>query len=820
MRVFLIQAPVAQKNLRMIEVVGGGYGLACVAAHMEDLAEVRFLDGHLMELADVVREVVLFRPDLVGISALSTLHINPTIKLARTIKAECPQVLLIAGGHAATLMASELLRHGDIDAVVIGEGELTGPELLEKSRFESIAGLAYRGANGKIVYTPPRSLALNLDDLKWPAYHLMDNTNRALYFVETSRGCAQRCTFCSVGHFYSHRWRARSPERVIDRIEYLIETFGALFIWLSDDNIAGKVSHLRRVLELYLERDIQVPCLIQMRIDVLAEYPELVEMMYQAGWILSLGIESMDEETLKLMRKGITRTQAQQVVANLKRHRVFHRGNFIIGFPHQTPEQIEQAVESAIELDLDAAMFFVATPYLGTDFHKECQSQGLIASQDWDDYGTFDTVLNAVPSNVGELRKKLYRTFWLRPDFVRRHLKRQENISSLYDLMAQRVFKTYLQLLYDPVYGGPISWSDWQNLFEGLRELVNPQLATTMGDYSVNVKLDLDIGQACLRIRDGQYVGLGEDSGPAEVIVKTDNETFASVLGCMTREPLSLLLLQQWQAIGSSRAVLDWLLWVKAFQRAANLSTVEGGPPSLPRCLNELNRVLTEQSELYPLLEQNRGITLHTGGHSLTLQLENSRIVNLDLTDGAIRSGWIISADPAELVEALHGDSRRFVAWWTSLLDDGKGIEEEGAGAPITFPSDAWVKAFAEMLNKSKAYAQVASKWEGDFCLIVQSAGSLDRTVKLYIDLWHGECREAVEVTSELPKIPDFCLQADYSTWRKIISGQLKLGQAWRTKQLEFRGNMLKLMRHTKTVRELGRCFLQVPSKFLADSER
>jgi putative sterol carrier protein len=515
------------------------------------------------------------------------------------------------------------------------------------------------------------------------------------------------------------------------------------------------------------------------------------------------------------MRKGATRTQAQQAIANLKRYKVFHRGNCISGFPHETPAQMEQTVQSAIELDLDAAMFAVVTPYPGTAFYEECLSQGILTSQDWDDYDAFKTVFKSVHPDIDTLRKKSYRMFWLRPDFVRQRLQPSEEISGISDLLATRMFKIYLQVFYDPVYGGPISWPDWRNLFDGLREFVNPQLATAMGGYSAEVKLDLDIGQACLRIQDGQYAGLDGDGIQAEVVVKAENEILTLILGSMTREPLSMLLLKQWRIDGSSEAVLDWLLWARTFQTVTDLSPMGGGPWPHPRCLSELTYALAKQLELGRFLELNQWISFNTGTHSLSFQVRDSRIVNLELTDKAPPSRWDIRVESAELVEALHGGSQRFVAWWAELPDDGQVVKDQEADRAILFPSDAWIKALAEALNKSGEYAKAASRWKGDFYFIIDPDGGLDQTVMFYIDLWQGRCREAFEVVDESQKKPGFRLRANHSTWKKIVSGQLDPGQGIATKQLKFKGNMLKLMRDTRAMQELVRCCAQVPTRFL-----
>jgi hypothetical protein len=77
---------------------------------------------------------------------------------------------------------------------------------------------------------------------------------------------------------------------------------------------------------------------------------------------------------------------------------------------------------------------------------------------------------------------------------------------------------------------------------------------------------------------------------------------------------------------------------------------------------------------------------------------------------------------------------------------------------PIYFPSDAWIKALMEDLNASQTYLDAAKNWEGDFYFIIDPGGALEKRVTLYMDLWHGRCREAYDATSRDGRAPAFTL--------------------------------------------------------------
>jgi len=130
------------------------------------------------------------------------------------------------------------------------------------------------------------------------------------------------------------------------------------------------------------------------------------------------------------------------------------------------------------------------------------------------------------------------------------------------------------------------------------------------------------------------------------------------------------------------------------------------------------------------------------------------------------------------------------------------------------FPTDPWVKALMEDLNASAAYADAAKNWEGDFYFVVEPGGTLDHPVMLYMDLWHGKCREAFEVTDESAKSPVFRLSAPVATWKKVLTKKLDPIQGMVTGQLKIKGNMAMIMKNVKAAKELVESCTRVPTDF------
>jgi len=130
------------------------------------------------------------------------------------------------------------------------------------------------------------------------------------------------------------------------------------------------------------------------------------------------------------------------------------------------------------------------------------------------------------------------------------------------------------------------------------------------------------------------------------------------------------------------------------------------------------------------------------------------------------------------------------------------------------FPSDAWIKALMEDLNKSAAYAEAAKTWEGDFYFIVEPGGALDKTVLLYMDLWHGQCRDAFEVADESAQSPVFRMSAPVATWKKVLTKKLDPIQGLVTGQLKLKGNMAMVMKSVKAAKELVESCTRIETEF------
>ncbi|MBI3761611.1 MAG: SCP2 sterol-binding domain-containing protein [Chloroflexi bacterium] len=133
------------------------------------------------------------------------------------------------------------------------------------------------------------------------------------------------------------------------------------------------------------------------------------------------------------------------------------------------------------------------------------------------------------------------------------------------------------------------------------------------------------------------------------------------------------------------------------------------------------------------------------------------------------------------------------------------------------FPSDEWAKALMEKLNTSAAYAEVAKNWEGDCCFVVEpdpGSTALSAPFTMYMDLWHGKCRDAFSIPDPSAKNPAFIFTAPLSSFVRIIKGELEPIQAMLTRKLSVKGSMVTVMRNVPTVLEFVKTCTLVESEF------
>ena len=124
----------------------------------------------------------------------------------------------------------------------------------------------------------------------------------------------------------------------------------------------------------------------------------------------------------------------------------------------------------------------------------------------------------------------------------------------------------------------------------------------------------------------------------------------------------------------------------------------------------------------------------------------------------------------------------------------------------IMFATDEWAKVLQTELNSSEAYRKAAAKWEGDFYFVVEKGDGIPDDIYMYLDLWHGAAREAYLEEDPSSKQPAFTLRASLAIWKGVFEKKIDPIRGIMTRQLQLKGNMMKIIKAPKAATELVEC--------------
>ncbi len=132
----------------------------------------------------------------------------------------------------------------------------------------------------------------------------------------------------------------------------------------------------------------------------------------------------------------------------------------------------------------------------------------------------------------------------------------------------------------------------------------------------------------------------------------------------------------------------------------------------------------------------------------------------------------------------------------------------------VQFGTDEWIKALMAEVNKDEAYRAAAKDWEGDFYFVVDKGPGVPEPIYMYMDLWHGECRDAYKVEDSTAKSPAFVMNAPLATWRKLFDKKLDPIRGLMSRQLKLKGNMMKVMKTPKAAITLVECCTRIDTEY------
>ncbi len=351
------------------------YGVLSLAAQLVRAGhEAKVLNLSAYAWSQVERIVSEVEAELWGLSCF-TANRRGVALVAACIKRHHPSTRVIVGGPHATALPSEMLsHHAAIDAVVIGEGEATLLDVVQrlssKQSFDNVPGLAWR-VGGSVRVSERRHRLKDLDSLASP-HDLYDT-----HVVVTSRGCPGRCTFCATKSVWGKAYRVHSVERVIGMLEKAVGRVPTKMLTLKDETFSASRTRARAICEGIVARGLRFVWSCDTRADSIDE--GLVRAMRLAGCQrLSLGVESGSAEVLRGIGKNVTPERILETTRLAKKYGLPVRYFMMMGNRGETADRFKESLAFLEAAQPHHYVFACLSVYPGTPDFEELERRGWI----------------------------------------------------------------------------------------------------------------------------------------------------------------------------------------------------------------------------------------------------------------------------------------------------------------------------------------------------------------------------------------------------------------------------------------------------------
>lgn len=426
-------------------------GLLYIAAVLERAGEtVACLDAaaEKLDIPGTVARIQAFKPDIIGIGS-TTVVFDGTIELGQALKRALPQIPIVLGGYHVTLLPEEAMANTCFDVGVMHEGEHTMLELVEHYKgertLESVEGIVFRDDAGVVQHTHHRKAFRKLDELPFPARHLLppdlykpvpvDEHAMPKFAMVSSRGCPHACAFCQKSRT---GYRSRSPEAVVDEIEHLVRDFGVRDLAFVDSLFCANKRRVMKICDEIIRRGVKVSWTCSSRVEVVDR--EMLQRMKDAGcWRTRFGIESGSDQVLDFISKGITKEKIRNAITWAHEVGLRPKAFFMVGHMPDTHETILETIEFAKSIPLHDVTVQINTLLPKTPqmevWEREGAKWGRVINETTSEKSFWEPTF--VPwglesQDVIDYHRQFYREFYFRPVTLARHLEGVESWRDIY----------------------------------------------------------------------------------------------------------------------------------------------------------------------------------------------------------------------------------------------------------------------------------------------------------------------------------------------------------------------------------------------------
>lgn len=433
--------------------------ISCVRQHFGEKATVMFWDMKLYndEPEKFASRLDQYQPDVVAVSALNC-EAAASYKIASIAKHWRSSTITAIGGPFALRQSGLIFDQSEFDWVFEGAADRTLLQALDRQFSElplgiDIPGFNYRNEKGDIVKNGQQDLITDLDAIPIPAWDLADleryrkrdrkriitNFNERKYaYLFTSRGCPYLCNYCH--DVFTKKFVYQSEDRVLEEIRLLHEEHGVTEFHVIDDifNLhKPRAQAIMRAVAKLWPRKLFFAFPNGLRGDILDL--ETIDAMVAGGtYSAVISIETVTPRLQDMAEKYLKIEKAQWAIEEFARRGVITRGAFMVGFPTETPEEIEETIRYAIRSPLTTAAFAAVIPQNNTPIYelamKESSSATTSLARDEIDGGDYNSLepwySRAYGFNLHGKITRAYMRFYFHPPRMLRLLRHYGVVSA------------------------------------------------------------------------------------------------------------------------------------------------------------------------------------------------------------------------------------------------------------------------------------------------------------------------------------------------------------------------------------------------------